>query len=133
VAIAGAVAMEPQVLLLDEPTAGLDPRGVDEMVIAVEGLLAEGTTVVISTHDVDFALWWADSVAVLADGRLRHGSPPELLCDAELIDVARLRRPIVSQVAAELGLSALEIGDIPALVAAIRQSCGVGVKQVVTP
>lgn len=132
VAIAGAVAMEPRILLLDEPTAGLDPQGVDEMVVALEGLLAEGTTVVVSTHDVDFALWWADSVAVLVDGRLRYGSPAGLLGDPELIDVARLRRPIVSQVAAELGLHPHGIADIPALVAAIRQTYGAGVEQVAT-
>ena len=76
VAIAGALAMRPCVMLLDEPTAGLDPQGVDEMVAALESLLRAQTTVVISTHDVDFALWWADSVAVLVDGRLLQPHRP---------------------------------------------------------
>lgn len=120
VAIAGALAMEPCVMLLDEPTAGLDPQGVDEMVAALESLLRTHTTVVISTHDVDFALWWADSVAVLVDGQVRHGGPTEMLSDAELVAAARLRRPMVLQTAAELGLSAAGITDVSSLARAVR-------------
>lgn len=120
VAIAGALAMKPCVILLDEPTAGLDPQGVDEMVSALESLLDAHTTVVISTHEVDFALGWADSVAVLVDGRVRHGVPSALLSDAELVAAARLRQPLVLEVASRLGLDATRITDVPALVAAIR-------------
>lgn len=120
VAIAGALAMEPCVMLLDEPTAGLDPQGVDEMVAALESLLQAHTTVAIATHDVDFALWWADSVAVLVGGQVRHGSPTELLSDAELLVAARLRQPLVLQAAAQLGLAAAGVTDVAALVAAIR-------------
>jgi cobalt/nickel transport system ATP-binding protein len=122
VAIAGALAMEPAVILLDEPTAGLDPQGVDEMVAALEGLVSEGATVVVSTHDVDFALWWADTVAVLVDGCLTHGSPDRILGDADLIEVARLRRPLVTQLATELGLANAGLRDVPTLVTAILRS-----------
>lgn len=120
VAIAGALAMRPCAMLLDEPTAGLDPQGVDEMVAALESLLRAQTTVVISTHDVDFALEWADSVAVLVDGRVRHGSATELLSDAELVASARLRQPMVLQAAAQLGLEAAGVRSITALVDAVR-------------
>jgi cobalt/nickel transport system ATP-binding protein len=124
VAIAGAIAMRPCVILLDEPTAGLDPQGVEEMVSALEGLLAAHTTVVIATHDVDFALWWADSVAVLLDGQVRHGLPTELLGDAGLVASARLRQPLVLQAAAQLGLDPRGVRDVTALVQAVR--CGAG-------
>jgi len=120
VAIAGALAMQPCVMLLDEPTAGLDPQGVDEMVGALESLLRAHTTVVISTHDVEFALGWADSVAVLVDGRVRHGAPNALLSDAGLVAAARLRQPLVLQAAALLGLDAARVTDVTGLVAAIR-------------
>lgn len=120
VAIAGALAMEPCVMLLDEPTAGLDPQGVDEMVAALESLLQAHTTVVISTHEVDFALWWADSVAVLVDGAVRHGDPTALLGDAELVAAARLRQPMVLQAAAQLGLPPGSITDVAGLVRALR-------------
>lgn len=98
VAIAGALAMNPCIMLLDEPTAGLDPQGVEEMVDALERLLAAHTTVVIATHDVDFALAWADTVAVLHEGVVRHGDPAEVLGDADLVRAARLRQPSVIQV-----------------------------------
>ena len=125
VVISCALAMGSCVLLLDEPTAGLDPQGVDEMVAALESLLRAQTTVVISTHDVDFALWWADSVAVLVDGRLRHGSATELLSDADLVSSARLRQPLVLQAAAQLGLDPTGVRSVPALVAALRAAGGV--------
>lgn len=120
VAIAGGLAMEPCVMLLDEPTAGLDPQGVEEMVGALESLLQAHATVVISTHDVDFALSWADSVAVLVDGSIRHGSPNVLLSDAELVAAARLRQPLVLQVAALLGLDPDGVTDVAGLAGAVQ-------------
>lgn len=122
VAIAGALAMQPCVMLLDEPTAGLDPQGVDEMVGALESLLQAHTTVVISTHDVDFALGWADTVAVLVDGQVRHGRPTAVLSDADLVSAARLRQPLVLQAAAALGLDAGSVTDVAGLVAALRST-----------
>jgi len=93
VAMAGAVAMRPCVLLLDEPTAGLDPFGVEEMLEAVRRLEEHDTTVVISTHDVSLALGWADEVTIIGDGTVTSGDPIELLADEELLTRARLRRP----------------------------------------
>lgn len=122
VAIAGALAMQPCVMLLDEPTAGLDPQGVDEMVAALESLLRAHTTVAIATHDVDFALSWADSVAVLSDGQVRHGEPTALLADAALVTAARLRVPLVLTVASQLGLPTRNIRDVHALVQAVREA-----------
>lgn len=122
VAIAGALAMRPCVMLLDEPTAGLDPQGVDEMVAALESLLRAHTTVVISTHEVDFALSWADSAAVLVDGRVHHGSPSALLADAELVAAARLRQPLVLQAATAFGVDAEAVTDVPGLVEAVKSA-----------
>lgn len=120
VAIAGALAMRPCLILLDEPTAGLDPAGVDEMVVALESLLRVHTTVVISTHDVDFALWWADTVAVLVDGTLHHGSPTGILSDPELVRAARLTQPLVLRAAARLGLDSRHITDVESLARAAQ-------------
>ena len=122
VAIAGALAMEPCIILLDEPTAGLDPHGVEEMVAALESLLAAHTTVVIATHDVDFALWWADSVAVLVDGQVRHGTPTRMLGDVGLVTAARLRQPLVLQAAGQLGLDPDGVADVAGLVSAVRSA-----------
>ncbi|MEU3821513.1 ATP-binding cassette domain-containing protein [Streptomyces sp. NPDC030392] len=98
-AIAGAVAMRPRVLILDEPTAGLDPHGQERLLAALDGLRASGTTVVMATHDVDLALRWADDAAVLTPDGLRTGPVARLLADAELLDAARLRRPWAMAVA----------------------------------
>lgn len=102
VATAGAVAMRPAVLLLDEPTAGLDPVGVDEMFGALDRLEKAQTTVLLSTHDVALALEWADSVAVVVDGVVHQGLPDVVLSDATLLDRARLKMPWASELAAEL-------------------------------
>ncbi|MFJ2055793.1 energy-coupling factor ABC transporter ATP-binding protein [Streptomyces sp. NPDC087908] len=92
-AIAGAVAMRPRVLIMDEPTAGLDPHGQERLLDALGRLREGGTTVLMATHDVDLALRWADEAAVLAPAGLRTGPVAELLADDGLLDEARLRRP----------------------------------------
>lgn len=73
VATAGAVAMRPDVLMLDEPTAGLDPLGVHQMRDALDRLTDAGTTIVMATHDVALALDWADEVAIVCDATVHQG------------------------------------------------------------
>jgi cobalt/nickel transport system ATP-binding protein len=90
VAIAGAVAMAPRLLVLDEPTAGLDPAGVEALLVTLAELEAGGTTPVLSTHDVDLAHRWADDVAVVVGGRVRTGSADAVLSDPDLLSAARL-------------------------------------------
>ncbi len=102
VAIAGAVAMRPCVLLLDEPTAGLDPSAVAEALAALARLEESDSTVVMSTHDVDLALRWADEVAVVVDRAVVQGSPADVLGDDVLLARARLHRPWALTVGARL-------------------------------
>lgn len=70
VCIAGVLAMQPEVLLLDEPTAGLDARALEDLFAVLGRLHARGMTVVLSTHDIDLAYAWADRAEVLDRGRL---------------------------------------------------------------
>jgi cobalt/nickel transport system ATP-binding protein len=111
VAIAGAVAMRPCVLLLDEPTAGLDPSAVGETLAALARLQEHGSTVVMSTHDVDLALRWADEVAVVVDRRVVQGAPRAVLGDDGLLRRARLERPWALTVGARLRDLGLLPGD----------------------
>ena len=114
VAIAGAVAIRPCVLLLDEPTAGLDPSAVAETLAALDRLQEHDSTVVMSTHDVDLALRWADEVAVVVDRRVVQGPPEELLGDDALLARARLGRPWALTVGARLrDLGLLADGALP--------------------
>lgn len=76
VAIARALAMKPLLLLMDEPTASLDPVRRDELAATVRSLSADGTTILISTHDAAFASACIDRVLLLHDGRLVGEGPP---------------------------------------------------------
>ncbi|GAA3049518.1 ATP-binding cassette domain-containing protein [Streptomyces roseofulvus] len=113
-AIAGAVAMRPRVLVMDEPTAGLDPHGQERLLETLERLRAAGTTVVMATHDVDLALRWADEAAVLSPAGLRTGPAAELLADDALLDAARLRRPWAVSVGRLLRAQGLLPEGVPA-------------------
>jgi cobalt/nickel transport system ATP-binding protein len=91
-AIAGALALHPSVLVLDEPTAGLDPAGIDILLDHLDALHAQGMTVVFSTHDLRLARHWADEVAILHAGRVvAHGAAASVLDDAAVIAAAGLR------------------------------------------
>lgn len=68
VCIAGVLAMRPEVLILDEPMAGLDVAMQTELTRILDRLHTEGMTIIIATHDMDFAYQWADSIAVLVKG-----------------------------------------------------------------
>jgi cobalt/nickel transport system ATP-binding protein len=94
--LAGVVAMRPRVIVLDEPTAGLDPAGVGELLAILAGLHRDGTTIVFATHDVDLAFGWADRVAVIDRGRVdRIGPPDVVLGDQDLLRRVRLQSPWV--------------------------------------
>ncbi|NSC20099.1 ATP-binding cassette domain-containing protein, partial [Streptomyces albus subsp. chlorinus] len=84
-AIAGAVAMRPRVLVLDEPTAGLDPDGQERLLATLRSLQEAGTTVVMATHDVDLALRWADDAALLTPEGLRTGPVATALARRDLL------------------------------------------------
>ena len=120
VAIAGAVAMRPCALLLDEPTAGLDPSAVTDTLAALARLQEHDSTVVMSTHDVDLALQWADSVAVVVDRTVVQGEPGDLLGDRDLLARARLAQPWALAVGARLrDLGLLPAGSLPRDAAAL--------------
>ncbi len=103
VAIAGILAMEPEVLILDEPTSNLDPASAEEIMEMLDELNVGGKTVIISTHDVDLAYRWADEVILIEDGGvLLRGTGQEVFGDSELIKRARLKLPIVVDLYKEL-------------------------------
>jgi len=111
VAIAGVLAMKPRVLALDEPTGGLDTHGVAHLLAALGHLVEGGTTIVYTTHDVDLACAWSDTVALFHEGRvIGHGRPEDVLADGKLLRRAHLRLPL----ALDVGLRARELGLVPA-------------------
>jgi cobalt/nickel transport system ATP-binding protein len=104
VAIAGVLAMKPSILILDEPTAGLDPAGEHNMMRLLGDLNREqGITIVLATHSVDTLPLFADRIYLLNRGRvLKEGPSEHVFCDQEIIDRASLRLPYVSRLLDEL-------------------------------
>jgi cobalt/nickel transport system ATP-binding protein len=104
VAIAGILAMKPSVLILDEPTAGLDPSGEAMMMRLLNRLnRVHGITVILATHSVDMLPLFADRIYLLNRGSvLKAGSVAEIFCDQEMIDRAGLRLPYISSLLDEL-------------------------------
>ncbi len=103
VAIAGILAMEPEVIILDEPTAGLDPRHAREFMQLLATLSDTGTTIILSTHDVDLAYTWADRVAVMTRGEVVSvGKPDEIFNQSQLIVQADLTLPLLLELHAGL-------------------------------
>lgn len=102
-AIAGVIAMEPRILLLDEPTAGLDPRGVEELMQALAGLNRQGTAIVIATHDMDLAWSWADRAVVFSRGAIAiEGRTQAVFSDGDRLTALGLRPALVQQIGAAL-------------------------------
>lgn len=94
VSIASVMAMSPEVLILDEPTAWLDPGNIVKMTAILERLNSGGKTIVISTHDIDFAYEIADYIYILHKGEiLREGEKEEVFSDFEFIRRANLNIP----------------------------------------
>lgn len=98
VTMAGVLAMKPSVLILDEPTAGLDPVSETLMMRLLNRLNKdEGITVVLATHSVDMLPLFADRIYVLNRGKvLKEGTSKEIFCDHEMIEQASLRLPHVA-------------------------------------
>lgn len=83
VAIAGVIAMRPKILVLDEPSAGLDPKGKKDILDLIQRLRSTSPTVIIISHDMDEIAGIADRIAVLDKGKLLHVLPPEELFEME--------------------------------------------------
>lgn len=78
VAIARSLCMDPRLMLFDEPTSALDPEMVREVLDVMQGLAADGMTMVVVTHEVRFARQVADRVVLMADGEVVEIAPPEI-------------------------------------------------------
>jgi cobalt/nickel transport system ATP-binding protein len=103
VALAGALAMKPRVLMMDEPTAGLDSRMVHELLELADELNQKGLTVLMSTHDVETSYEWADELRVLHRGRLMYSGLPEgFFEDQRRVHSLDLTRPMLFDMNARL-------------------------------
>ena len=97
VAIAGVLALQPEVIVLDEPTAGLDPRGQREIMDMFYQLHKEqGLTTILVTHSMEDAARYADKLDIMHEGRcVLTGTPREIFADAKMLESYRLELPRV--------------------------------------
>ena len=97
-AIAGILVMSPEVIILDEPTAGLDPMGVSELMHLLRDICEnEGTTIIMSTHDIDVVPIYSDYVYVINHGKLlTDGTPEEVFSNPTLLREHNLRLPRIA-------------------------------------
>ena len=103
VALAASYAMRPRLLVLDEPTGGLDRRATDQLMTVLHDLVAEGRSVVLITHDMRLVGEHAERMIVLNGGVLRaDGSTAEIMACHELLHAAGIRPPAVARLAADL-------------------------------
>ncbi|MDR2506330.1 MAG: energy-coupling factor transporter ATPase [Oscillospiraceae bacterium] len=103
VAIAGVLSMRPSTLVLDEPTAGLDPRGRTELLDLLDALRAEGDTIVLVSHSMEDVAERAKLVFVMHDGKLAaQGEPREIFMDADRLRAVGLSPPSMVLLAEEL-------------------------------
>ena len=93
VAIAGIIASEPDILILDEPTAGLDPKGKKEILELIAAYHKTGKTVIVVTHDMDIVLAYSEKVIVLNNGKLIDILSPDELFKKENLEELSLEMP----------------------------------------
>lgn len=112
VSIADIIAMKSEVIIFDEPTASLDPLNAEMLEEVLNKLSSENKTMIISTHDVDFAYRWADRIVVFSDGMIiGDGTPLEIFTSEEILKNANLKRPVMLDVYETLLKSNVLKGD----------------------
>lgn len=110
IAIAGIIAMKPEIMILDEPTAGLDPDGVEKVLNIMNQLNKEGMTLIISSHDIDMISKYADKIFILYNGEIiESGNKNKIFSDMDLLKKAHLRTPITTEILYNLKESGLNV------------------------
>ena len=110
VAIAGVLALKPEILILDESTSMLDPRGREEVMAVVRKLNGQGMTVVAITHYMEEVVG-CDKVFVMADGSLiGEGAPEEIFANDKVLRQAGLELPVAAKIALKLREGGVDVG-----------------------
>ena len=113
VSIADILVMHPQLIILDEPAAALDPKHTAMVKKIVDRLTQDGITVLMATHDVSYAYEWADQVLLFHQGRLLgHGAPETVFRQTDLLHTTNLEQPGVLRIFDNLQKAGLLPGDL---------------------
>lgn len=108
VTIADILAMKPEIILFDEPSAALDPINCDMLEDTLNNISNQGITMLISTHDVDFAYRWAERIIVFCNGKIICDDIPEnVFNNIEILNRANLKAPILLELYKELTINSI--------------------------
>ncbi len=112
VAIAGILAMKPDIMVLDEPTTGLDPHGAEQVMDILYHLnQVKNMSIIISSHDVEMVTEFATKIFVLHSGQIIHqGTPEDIFNDPETIKRARLKQPTAAALLHRLKTNGMSVG-----------------------
>ncbi len=124
IALATAIAMKPNILLVDEPTANLDPASADILIETLNTLNREyGTTLVVATQDVDVVPHLSDRVYILSREKriAAEGATKEIISNAELLEAHNLKPPTILRLLKELKEGGIEVNANPPTAKAVAQ------------
>ena len=119
-AIASIIAMQPQVIILDEPTSQLDPQGREEVFQAVQKLSKRGITIILVEHNMEKIAEYSDRVVLLDDGRLIAADTPQRIFSRDDLDVYGVEAPVYAQICRALDLRDESTGCYPVTLAEAR-------------
>lgn len=126
VAIAGILASQPEILVLDEPTAGLDPQGAIEMMDLFEKLSQDGVTIILVTHNMDHVLEYCQNVVVMKSGKVeKNCTVEELFKDVTYLESLDIELPIITKFINDLNNCGYQIdssiNDYQVLINAVKE------------
>ena len=123
-ALAGVLALDPEVLVLDEPTAGLDPRGREQLLARILELHRQGVTLVLISHNMEELARTCDTITVISDGRtVMEGTPAQVFGQVEELRRLHLDVPAITQVMNDLAQAGLV--ELPGTIFSVPQAVAV--------
>lgn len=125
-AIAGIIAMKPQVILLDEPTSQLDPQGRDEVFQAVQKLAQQGITIMLVEHNMEKIARYSDRVALLDDGKLIAIDTPQRIFSRDDLEKYGVEAPVYTQICRKLDWKNESTGCYPVTLEEAKDLLGKG-------
>ncbi|MDO5661396.1 MAG: ABC transporter ATP-binding protein [Brachybacterium sp.] len=113
VAFAAIIAMDSQLIVIDEPTSQLDPETSEKVFAIIDSLQEQGRTIVLVEHDIDLLAQYADELIVLHHGRVLEAGPTREVLDSEALDSAEIPRPDVTELALALRRAGHAVPELP--------------------
>ena len=121
-AIAGILAMRPEVIILDEPTSQLDPQGREEVYQAVSKLAESGITIFMAEHNMEKIASYSDRILLLNEGTLVDFDTPQKIFSREDLEELGVERPAFTKIARGLGMKNLRTGCYPVTLAEAKET-----------